>query len=58
MGALGSSELDAITVAAMDESIATQSAVVVDGYQMHEVTQAQMTAVKLFDQGLPRAHHH
>lgn len=50
LGIMGSSELDGMFQAAWDESIATGETVDVNGYEKHDVTQVQVTAIKLFNQ--------
>ena len=50
LGALGSSELDAQVTAAYDASVVSGSPVEVAGYQRHDISQAQVTAIKLIDQ--------
>ncbi len=50
LGSMGSSELDGMFQAAWDESITTGEAVDVDGFEKHDVTQVQVTAIKLFNQ--------
>ncbi len=50
LGDMGSALLDAKLTSAWDESTATGQAVDVDGFVKHDITQVQVTAVKLIDQ--------
>jgi len=50
MGDKGSAEIDAMAIAAMNATFASGGTQDIDGFIKHDITQAQVTAVKLFDQ--------